>query len=118
MALADEIDQLRTRNLKALNASHDYYVHTKYAWRIIQQLIQNGQIINFHNYLTGMTVTEKYLPSLGQSYVAGYLASARFQHFVSLFEEFVFDLLRLWLNVYPQNLAKWELKFQTILDSP
>jgi hypothetical protein len=49
--------------------------------------------------------------------VTGYLASATFQHFVTLFEDFVFDLLRAWLNAYPQTLSKRELKFQTVLDS-
>jgi len=118
MGLADEIDKIRANSLIALSAGHDYYIHTREAWRLIQQLIQQGRAITFQNQWTGMTVTENELPGLAQSYVTGYLASATFQHFVSLFEEFVFDLLRLWLNAYPQNLGKRELKFQTVLDSP
>jgi len=32
MALIDEITQLRDDSLSSLDASHDYYVHTKNVW--------------------------------------------------------------------------------------
>jgi hypothetical protein len=70
------------------------------------------------NYTTGTTVNEKTLLTLWQQYEPGYLASATFQHFVSLFEDFFFDLLRLWLAAYPGSLSKKQLEFGTVLKAP
>jgi hypothetical protein len=52
--------------------------------------------------------------------VAGYLAEAVFQHFVSLFEDFLFELLRLWLSAYPAgipNTDKKSVDLATIIDA-
>ena len=43
--------------------------------------------------------------------------SATFQHFVSLFERFMFDFLRVWLTEHPHSLSGKELRFQTVLDA-
>jgi hypothetical protein len=37
---------------------------------------------------------------------------------VGTFENFFFDLLRLWLMAYPQNLGSKELQFRTVLQAP
>ncbi|MEE8452538.1 MAG: hypothetical protein V3R99_11510, partial [Thermoguttaceae bacterium] len=52
-----------------------------------------------------------------QPYVADYLVTATFQHFISLFEDFFFDLLRLWLSAYPKSLEKRQVDFKTVLDA-
>jgi len=117
MALVDEITRLRDNTAASLDASHDYYVHTKYAWRLVQQLVQHGHKATIDNQATGSTVDETQLSNLAQGYVTSFLASATFQHFVSLFERFVFDLLRVWLTEYPGSLAANQLKFRTVLDS-
>ena len=40
-----------------------------------------------------------------------------FLHFVGLFENFIFDLLRLWLIAFPQRLAKRQVEFRIVLDA-
>lgn len=117
MALIDEITQLRDDSLSSLDASHNYYVHTRSAWRLVQQMVRQGHKVTIRNQATGNTVDGSELSSLAQGYVTGYLASATFQHFVSLFERFVIDLLRLWLTEYPGSLSANQLKFRTVLES-
>jgi hypothetical protein len=50
-----------------------------------------------------------------QLYVANYHVSYTFQHFVTQFEDFFFDLLRLWLAAYPHSLSRRQLEFGTVL---
>lgn len=117
MALFDEITQLRAGSLSSLNASHNYYTHTKRAWRLVQQMVRDGHRVSIENQATGNVVDETQLSGLAQDYVTGYLVSATFQDFVSLFERFVLDLVRLWLTEYPDNLSGKQLEFQTVLDA-
>ncbi|REJ75210.1 MAG: hypothetical protein DWQ34_27260 [Planctomycetota bacterium] len=117
MPLIDEVTKLRDDCLSALDASHDYYAHTKRAWRIVQQLAQRGYKVTIRNQVTGNTINETQLPGMAQEYVTGHLASATFQHFVSLLEHFVFDLLRAWLTEYPRSLSGKEVEFRIVLDA-
>ena len=117
MAIIDEISQLRDESLSALDASHNYFVHTQSAWRLVQQMVQQGHRVTIRNQATGNTVNETELSSLAQGYVTGYLASATFQHFVSLFERFALEFARRWLIQYPGSLSDKELKFRTVLES-
>ena len=55
---------------------------------------------------------------LRSQYESGYLTTYTFQDFVSIFEAFVFDLLRLWLTAYPGSLSKKLLEFGTVLNAP
>ncbi|HUT12980.1 MAG TPA: hypothetical protein VMY42_20965 [Thermoguttaceae bacterium] len=117
MALADEIKKLRDDSLAALDEAHNYYSHTKSAWRLLQQFLRQGRKVTIRNLATGSTVEEHELPALAQKYVTGYLTSATFQHFVSLFEDFVFGFLRAWLIEDPRSLSKKQLTFGTVLES-
>jgi len=118
MALIDDVTRLRGDILSSLDESHNYYVHTKYVWRLLQEMVRQGRQVTIDNQVTGTTVDGAELSSLTQGYVTGYLAAATFQHFVTLFEQFVFDLLRLWLTEHPGSLAGKELKFRMVLESP
>jgi len=117
MALIDEIAKLRDDCLSSLDASHNYYAHTKSAWRLVQNMVRQGHSVTIQNLATGNVVDENELPGLAQHYVTGYLASATFQHFVSLFEQFVFGLLRAWLTEYPASLSDKQLQFRTVLEA-
>ena len=117
MALIDEITQLRDDSISSLDASHNYYTHTKGAWRLVQQIVRQGHKFTIRNQATGHTVNETELFGLAQDYITGYLVSATFQHFVSLFERFVFDLLRVWLTEYPLALSAKQLEFRTVVDA-
>jgi len=117
MALIDEIVRIRDDCLSSVDASHDYYAHTQGAWRLVQQMVRQGHKVTFRNQATGNTVDETELSDLAHEYVAGYLTRATFQHFVSLFERFVFDLLCAWLTEYPGSLSGNQLDFRTVLDA-
>lgn len=118
MALIDEITRLRDDSISLLDASHDYYAHTKHAWRLVQQMVRQGHTFNIRNQVTGNTVNQTELSGLARDYIKGYLVSATFQHFVSSFEQFMVDLLRVWLTEYPRNLSRKKLNFQTVLEAP
>ncbi len=117
MALTDDLKKLRDGSLAALDASHNYYTHTKGAWRFVQEMVRQGQKVSIRNQAPGSIVNEQALPGLAQEYVTGYLASATFQHFVSLFEDFVFGFLRAWLIEHPGSLSAKQLQFRTVLQS-
>lgn len=117
MTPADDIDALRTDSVTALNASYNYFTHTKSAWRLVQQLATKGHKVTIRSQATGTTVDQNELPGLAQEYVTGYLATSTFGHFVSLLEDFVFDFLRLWLIRYPGSLSGKQVDFKTVLES-
>jgi hypothetical protein len=118
MTLAEDIHDLTTRTLSALEASHDYSTYTKRMWRLLQQIVKEGRTFTFRNRTTGTRVDEQMLLGRAQLYVTDYLISSTFQHFVSLFEDFFFALLRYWLAAYPGSLSKKQLDMGTVLKAP
>lgn len=120
MPLADDIRALQNRALSELDAAHDYYTDTKVAWLIVRRLIASGRRVRVRNRATGTETTEADLAAKAPGYVAEQLAAATFQQFISIFENFVFDLLRLWLGAHPQSLGgkKFDLPFGDVLDAP
>jgi hypothetical protein len=118
MALADDIRALSDRALAELTAAHDYYTDTKMAWQVVHRVIQAGHKITIRNRTTRTVTQEAQLAAKARGYVTEYLAEATFQQFVSVFEHFFFDLLRLWLMAYPQSLADKELRFKSVLEAP
>lgn len=117
MALPDDIIQLRDDHIAALDASHNYYTHTRDVWRLFQQLVEEGHSVTFENQVTGSKASETDVSGLAHGYVTGYLISATFQHFVALFEQFMFDFLRAWLTEYPGNLSGNQLQFRTVVEA-
>jgi hypothetical protein len=115
MALADEIRHLAARCHTTLDASHDYYVHTKAIWEFFQRAVEAGRTVVVQNDATGSQVDQHGLVARSQGYTSSYLTAATFQHFVSIFEDFLFDLLRLWLATYPASLSDRSLKFGAVL---
>src|SRR5262245_56928858 len=118
MALADELEDLTSRTLSALDASHDYYTYTKRVWRLLQQIIKQGRKLTFRNLTTGTQVDEQALLGRAQLYITDYLMSSTFQQFVSLLEDFFFELLRCWLTAYPGSLSKKQVEMGAILKAP
>jgi hypothetical protein len=118
MALAEQIRDLASRTLFALDASHDYYTYTKRVWRLLQQIVKEGRKFTFRNPTTGTRIDEQALLGRAQLYVTDYLRSSTFQHFVTLFEDFFFDLVRHWLAAYPGSLSKKQVEMGTILKAP
>jgi hypothetical protein len=118
MALADDIQALRDRVLAELHAAHDYYTDAMTAWRIARKVVAAGARFRVQSSVTGTVTTQADLATKAQDYIAGPLAEATFQQFLSLFEAFFFDLLRLWLIAYPQSLAARKVDVKAVLDAP
>jgi len=118
MALSGEIQSLRDRVLTDLNAAHDYYTDTKIAWEIVRRAIDNGDTFSIRNMATGTVTTHVELVQKSRGYVAEQLAEATFQQFISIFESYFFDLVRLWLTEYPQNLSARKVDFRDVLAAP
>jgi len=106
MPLVADIQLLRDLILSELEAVHDYYAYTRRAWQLVQRQIAAGKKLRFRNRATGNQLTEKGLPEMAKLYSSDYITSSTFQQFVSLFEDFMFKLLRLWLLAFPQRLEK------------
>jgi hypothetical protein len=140
MALADDIRALRDRVLAELKAAHDYYSDTKIAWGIIRESVRAGNIFTvkttpavaialepplnvgdstfLHSNETGTLTTETELASRAREYIKRQLPEATFQQFISIFEAFLLDFMRLWLLFHPESLGKKQVDFKTVLDSP
>jgi hypothetical protein len=58
MALADEIRALRDRALADLNAVHNYYTETAFAWEIVRSYIAAGNTFIIRNQVTGSETTQ------------------------------------------------------------
>src|SRR5689334_5082921 len=116
MALADEIKSLRDRVLSELNAAHDYYTDTRIAWDIVRRAIADGRTFSIRNMTTGTVTTQVELAGKSRGYVAEQLAEATFQQFISIFENYFFELVRLWLTAYPKSLSGKKVDFEDVLD--
>src|SRR5208282_2224121 len=116
--LADDIRALRDRVLADLNAAHDYYTDTEIAWRIVQGAVRAGAAFSIQNVVTGTVTTQTDLTGKARGYVKEQLAEATFQQFISIFENYFFDLLRLWLMAYPQSLEGRKVDLKTVLEAP
>jgi hypothetical protein len=118
MTLADDIRALRSRALADLDAAHEYYTDTKIAWDIVGENIHAGRQFAIRNAATGAVTTQDDLANKADGYVSVQLAGATFQQFIATFENYLLDLLRLWLTAYPQSLASKTIDFKTVLEAP
>jgi hypothetical protein len=118
MALTDEIRGLKDRVLADLNSAHDYFTDTKIAWDIVREAIVSGRAFTIRNTTTDTVTTQGDLADRSRGYVSRQLAEATFQQFISIFENYFFDLPRLWLIAYPKSLIGKQIEFKIVLDSP
>ncbi len=121
MALADQIRDLSDRTQSDLAASRDYLEHTKALWRLVEEIADQGQAVEFPLPRSGTTMTASEMAALAEGYVGRYLNESVFQHFIALFEDFVFELLRHWLSAYPggiPNKAEKKVDLAMVIDAP
>jgi hypothetical protein len=118
MGLSDDVQTLRNRVLADLVSAHDYYADTKTAWRLVHRFIAAGQLFKNQNTTTGTITTHVELAAKARGYVAEQLTEATFQQFISIFENWLYDLLRLWLTAYPGSLGRKMVDFKSILELP
>ena len=81
----------------------------------------HGAVFVLQNPTTGTIVGPTQLVTLSVRYESVRLAESVLQHFVALFEDFVFELLRLWLSAYPGGIPKKDKKpvnLAMVIDAP
>jgi len=118
MGLRESIRQLVQITAVRLDEAHDYYHFTKLIWDELDLGIGAGRQFTYSNPTTGSTINERGLLQLRLRHLRDYVAPMTLGQFVSIFEDFFFDLSRLWLAAFPGNLAGRDLKFRLVLDSP
>ena len=116
MALIRDLQQLQDRALADLNAAHDYYADTKVAWTFVRRGIATGQTLILDR-ATGAKATGAEFVTKTHGYVREQLAEATFQQFVSVFEAYLIDLIRLWLTAHPKSLSRKDVPFKLVLEA-
>ncbi len=117
MPLSVDIATLRDQILGDLATAHDYYTNTKQAWWVVQLYLNSGETVEFFNTHTGNRIPPADLQDQIQLYITKYLAATTFQQFVSLFEDFMLGLIRLWLRSFPQRLARRSLAASIVFEA-
>ncbi len=119
MSLKDAICTVRDAALSRLVDAHDYFEFTAEAWRVLQFQVDFRELVfTFRNPLTGTSASQTSVIARSQGYVARELAEATLQQFVSIFEAFLGDVLRIWLVAHPASLSKRQLTGEDILALP
>ena len=104
MPLADDVRALSIQILARLDESRDYYLHTKQAWRLVQQIAHEGRSVGIVDTGSGREMPALDLETLAQRYVTIYLAESAFRDLSGLLEDWIMGLARLWLTAYPMQL--------------
>jgi hypothetical protein len=104
MPLPDDVRALADRILGRLDESRDYYLHTRQAWRVVQQIAHEGRAVGIVDADSGREIPAPDLEPLAQRYVTVHLAETVFRGLSGLLEDWMMGLARLWLTAYPVQL--------------
>jgi hypothetical protein len=104
MALPDDVRDLAARILAHLDEARDFYLHTRQAWRVVQQIAHEGRSVGIVDTVTGREVLAPDLEPMAQRYVTVHLAESVFKGLSGLLEDWILGLARLWLAAYPKQL--------------
>ena len=104
MPLRDDVEKIRDRAVASLNRAHDYFTYTRDAWRSLQRDVQrDGRKLSWQNTSTKSSITETDVLSHAPQYVPVELPSSTLQQFVSIFENFFFDVARACNCAFPER---------------
>lgn len=117
MPLADDIRAGGARARAELVAAHDYYSYSESLWDRVRQEAATDPTVARHNPITGTTTAGPDLAALADWYTKRHLPEMTLQHFLSVFEVFVADLLRLWLTAFPKSIASKVLTVGELLEA-
>src|SRR4051794_19952728 len=101
MPVPDEVRDLADRILGRLDEARDYYLHTRQAWRLVQQIAQEGRSVGIVDTAPGQEVPAPALETMAQRYVTVPLSESTFKGLSGLLEDWIVGLARLWLTAYP-----------------
>lgn len=115
MALADDIRDLTADSLARLDRVRDYYFHSREAWDELRAVAATRPAVVITNPETGTAFDYARLAAESRAYTDDFLKPAVLGSLLSVFEDFVFDLLRLWLTAYPGKLHKKQIELEAVL---
>jgi hypothetical protein len=104
MPLPDDIRDLADRILGRLEEAQEFYLHTREAWRVVQQIAHEGRSVGIVDRATGEEVPAPDLEPMAQRYVTVHLSESTFKGLSGLLEDWIVGLARLWLTAYPRQL--------------
>src|SRR5689334_1860858 len=104
MPLDEEVRNLADRILGRLDEARDFYLHTRQAWRVVQQLAHERRAVGIVDTTSGLEVPATDLEPLAQRYVTVHLSESVFRGLSGLLEDWICGLARLWLMAYPRQL--------------
>lgn len=117
MPLADDIRAVGSRARAELIAAHDYYAYSEIVWYEVSGAAVAGTHTGLTNLVTGSVAPGRVLDTLAVEYITRHLPEMTLQRFLSIFEVFVADLLRLWLAAFPKTIAAKTLTVGELLDA-
>jgi hypothetical protein len=101
----DDLRSLIERTNRDFDDWSDFFEHSKAVWRAFHLWVTAGNRASSENTATGRKFTEADLVGLSQYYITENLAPIALQRFISVFEIFVFDFLRILLVRNPGQLS-------------
>jgi hypothetical protein len=104
MPLAEDVRGLADRILGRLDEARDFYLHTRQAWRVVQQLAYEGHAVGTVDTVSGLEVPATDLEQSAQRYVTVHLAESAFRSLSGFLKDWVCGLARLWLTAYPKQV--------------
>ena len=104
MPLSSDIRSLADQVVNRLHEAREFYVHSRQAWRLVQQLARKGRPVGIVDLATKRQFPTGDLESRAQRYVTVQLAESTFREFSSLLEDWILGLIRLWLTAYPEDI--------------
>jgi hypothetical protein len=104
MSLHDDIQNLSAQVIERLDASRGYYVHTRQAWRLVQQLARKGHPVGIVDLTTKRALPAEDLESKAHRYANVRLPESVFADLSRVMEDWFIGLIRAWLTAYPEDL--------------
>jgi hypothetical protein len=104
MPLSIDIRSLADQIVNRLDEAREFYVHSRQAWRLVQQLARKGRPVGIVDLATKRQLPTGDLESRAQKYVTVQLAESTFRELSSLLEDWILGLIQLWLTAYPEDI--------------
>jgi len=104
MPLPDDVRDLADGILGQLDEARGFYLNTRQAWRVVQQVADEGRGVGILDGVHGQEVPASELKDLAQRYASVHLAMSVFKGLSGLLEDWIIGLTRLWLTAYPVQL--------------
>ena len=104
MPLPDQVRDLADEILGQLDKARGFYLNTRQAWRVVQQVAEEGRGVGILDGVIGQEVPASEMEVVGQHYVSVHLAVSVFKDLSGLLEDWITGPTRLWLTTYPVQL--------------